>query len=137
MGFTLGEASRHCGLAKASLSKAIANGRLAATRRGDGAWTIDEAELTRFLDAAGHTVSPKPAASEQRASELLELRVRAEIAEKMLILLQAQLAEANSQRDKWHDAFRATQRLLPAPATADALQSNPFLRAWQWCRGKD
>jgi excisionase family DNA binding protein len=124
MGLTLGEAARHCGLSKASLSKAIANGRLSAVRRGDGAWAIDTAELQRFLDANGHAVNPKPLAGEQHADEVFGLRVRAEVAEKMLILLQAQLTEMTGQRDRWHEAFQATQRLLPAPA--------PRRSWWPW-----
>ena len=54
MDFTLGEAARQCGVAKGTISKAIKTGKLSATRREDGSWKIDNAELARYLEANGH-----------------------------------------------------------------------------------
>src|SRR5215472_11986121 len=51
---TLGQAARHCGVSKGTISKAIASGKLSATRREDGSWAIDGAELARYLDVNGH-----------------------------------------------------------------------------------
>ena len=48
---TLGEAAQYCGVSKATISKAIRVGKLSATRREDGSWSIDSAELARYLDA--------------------------------------------------------------------------------------
>jgi excisionase family DNA binding protein len=48
---TLGQAARHCGVSKGTISKAIKTGKLSATRREDGSWSIDNAELARYLDA--------------------------------------------------------------------------------------
>src|SRR5262245_56254448 len=67
MRFTLGEAARQCGVAKGTISKAIANGKLSATRREDGSWSIDAAELARYLEVNRHRFR-----SETRAPDRLE-----------------------------------------------------------------
>ena len=51
MSLTLGEASKQSGFAKSSLSQAVSKGRLAAVRRQNGSFAIDEAELARFVEA--------------------------------------------------------------------------------------
>lgn len=48
---TFGEAARQWGVAKGTISKAIKTGKPSATRREDGSWSIDKAELARYLDA--------------------------------------------------------------------------------------
>ena len=50
---TLGAAARHCGVSKGTISKAIASGKLSATRREDGSWAIDGAELAGYLEVNG------------------------------------------------------------------------------------
>jgi hypothetical protein len=50
-GATFGEAARQWGVAKGTISKAIKTGKPSATRREDGSWSIDKAELARYLDA--------------------------------------------------------------------------------------
>jgi excisionase family DNA binding protein len=41
---TLGAAARQLGVSKGTISKAIASGKLSATRREDGSWAIDGSE---------------------------------------------------------------------------------------------
>jgi hypothetical protein len=45
---------RLVGVSKPTLSKAISTGKLSATRREDGSWAIDPAELCRCVEANGH-----------------------------------------------------------------------------------
>jgi len=45
--FTLGEAARHCGVPKSTISRAIKAGRLSAGRDDKGSYSIDPAELFR------------------------------------------------------------------------------------------
>jgi predicted site-specific integrase-resolvase len=99
MQFTLGEAARHCGIAKETISKAIRFGKLSATRREDGSWSIDNAELAQYLDVE------------------MEAQHRAELAEQRLADLQTMLDDMAAQRDAWQHQAQATQRLL-AEATA-------------------
>jgi len=99
MSLTLNEASKQSGFAKSSLSKAIGNGRLSAVRLEKGVFAIDEAELARFVEANAPPVrlgrvetlpSVQPGTG---VDELVAARVRADVAEKMLVVLQHQLAE--------------------------------------------
>lgn len=51
---TLGNAAKQLGLSKPTLSKAISRGHLSATRRDDGSFAIDPAELMRWYEGARH-----------------------------------------------------------------------------------
>jgi excisionase family DNA binding protein len=74
---TLGEAARQCGVSKATISKAIKIGKLPATRREDGSWSIDTAELARYLDAYldanGHRFRSKAGDADHQLLEKLRL----------------------------------------------------------------
>src|SRR5271165_5925673 len=50
----VGQASKQVGVSKPTLSKAISTGKLSATRREDGSWAIDPAELCCYVEANGH-----------------------------------------------------------------------------------
>lgn len=54
MPHTLGTAAHTVGVSKSTLRRAIEKGRLSATRRDDGSYEIDPAEL--------HRVFPRPSA---------------------------------------------------------------------------
>ena len=54
MSYTLGEAAKAVGFSKPTLSRAIKNGKLSASRLDDGSYSIDAAELERWKDANGH-----------------------------------------------------------------------------------
>jgi excisionase family DNA binding protein len=58
MQLTLGQASKQVGVSKPTLSKAISTGKLSATRREDGSWAVDPAELCRYVEANGHRFHP-------------------------------------------------------------------------------
>ena len=47
MQYTLGAAARHLGYSKSTLTRAVHAGKLSATRREDGSYVIDGAELLR------------------------------------------------------------------------------------------
>src|SRR4029453_5493873 len=119
---TLGAAARHCGVSKGTISKAIASGKLSATRREDGSWAIDGAELARNLECEGHRFRSETGSGEQ-VETTAELRARADLAEQRLADLKEALADMRwqrddmaEQRDKWETV---AQRLaLPAPKPA-------------------
>jgi excisionase family DNA binding protein len=118
---TLGEAAKHLGVSKPTLSKAIKTGKLSATRREDGSWAIDASELARYTEANGHRfrpATPETTPAETAATATLEAQIAGlrEVAE----LLRSQLADALSQRDRWQEAFDR-QRVLPPPK-----------RRWWW-----
>jgi hypothetical protein len=111
MPLTLNEASKQSGFAKSSLSKAIGKGRLSAVRLGNGTLSIEEAELARFVEASAPPVRlgrVETLPREQPGTaidDLVTARVRADVAEKMLIVLQA----------RWEHRF--DQLKLPAANT--------------------
>lgn len=47
MGYTLGEAAKATGISKASLSRAVASGRISAIKKEDGSFSIEPVELHR------------------------------------------------------------------------------------------
>jgi hypothetical protein len=144
---TLGQAARHCGVSKGTISKAIASGKLSATRREDGSWAIDGAELARYLDVNGHRFRSETGSIEQPET-IADLRARAELAEQRLGDLKAMLEDmrrqrddAERQRDKWETV--ATRLSLSAPKpdeqptatpTQPAAQPSRLRRAWRWMR---
>ena len=113
---TLGQAAREVGVAKGTLSKAIKTGKLSATRREDGSWCIDGAELARYVEANGHRFPAGNGADTvagERAETIAELRAKVELAEARLSDLKAALLDMQQQRDKWETV--ATRLSLPAP----------------------
>jgi hypothetical protein len=123
MSLTLGEASKQSGFAKSSLSQAVSKGRLAAVRRENGSFAIDEAELARFVEANAppvrvervECVETLPSVQSGTAiDELVAARVRADVA---VVVLQHQLAEMTAQRDRWEVALQA--RLTEMTAQRD------------------
>jgi excisionase family DNA binding protein len=62
--YTLGEAARATGKSKPTIARAIAKGRISATRGPDNQWQIEPVELHRVFPPAGtashHMVAPVP-----------------------------------------------------------------------------
>lgn len=116
---TAGQAAKQTGVSKPTISRAIAEGRLSASRREDGSWGIDPAELMRWKESYGHrhtqsNQSATPSATPETIPLQVEnARVTAELAGvKALLDAERQRAEtAERDRDRWHSAFLA----LPKP----------------------
>lgn len=116
MMLTLGAAARAVGVSKSTLARAIKAGKLSATRKPDGGYYIDAAELTRvypLADAANATrhVRPQPtpdatsATAAGLAAEVTGLR-------ELNTVLREQLADTKQDRDRWRDQAEAAQRQL-------------------------
>jgi excisionase family DNA binding protein len=54
MKLTMGQAAKHLGCSKSTLSRAVKDGRISAEKREDGSYAIDASELQRYADAAVH-----------------------------------------------------------------------------------
>lgn len=50
MKLTLGQAAKHAGRAKGTLSKALTNGQISAEKDDKGRWQIDPSELQRWMN---------------------------------------------------------------------------------------
>jgi len=59
MKLTLGQAAKHAGRAKGTLSKALNNGQISAEKDGKGRWQIDPSELTRWMESNPLLNAPK------------------------------------------------------------------------------
>ena len=127
MQFTLGEAARQCGVAKGTISKAIKSGKLSATRREDGSWSIDNAQLARYLDANGHRFrsetgdadQPETAPTTDAATDALIAELRTVIADLL-------------DRDAWRE--QAQRLVLPAPKPTPIEHADNGLGRWRWMR---
>src|SRR3954447_14595045 len=136
MDLSLRQAAREVGVSKSTLSRAVAAGKLSATRHDDGRITVEPAELFRVFeprrvgtnphhlsgDAMSHDAPPP-------ASVVHELQARVRH-------LEEQLAEARQDRERWRAAAPAalTRPLLlapPAPEPAPPVRR----RFWWWRTG--
>ncbi len=128
---TLGQAARLTGTSKTTLTRAIRAGRLSATRRDDGGYAIDPAELARVF-----TVTPETPATGAATDDVVhhatperdlgatpvtravtpaldpELTARLAAAEAELAGLKALLEEVRSSRDRELERADRAERLL-------------------------
>lgn len=138
MFLTLGEAAKQSGLAKATLSRAIAKGKMSALRSPEtNSFKIDPAELHRFVEvlkvvrSATETKGEKHGSTRQSGKEtpetpvetafetriaIIEERKARELAEarladlkELIEDLKADRDNARSERDKWQ---QQAERLL-------------------------
>jgi hypothetical protein len=142
---SMGKAARQLRVSKATLSKAIATGKLSANRNADGSYAIDPAELARYHAVHGHRFhagesgqpSTDASTGNNTGSELVELRVLKRVAEERLAELKAALDDMRRERDRWQaqaDEWKTqAQRQLatPAPATPDPAKPQSW---WRWLR---
>jgi hypothetical protein len=86
MAYTLGEAAKATGISKASISRAVSSGRISATKKEDGSFSIEPVELHRVYPPkssvpASTTPSETPRNSESNTntsySNVLQARLDA------------------------------------------------------------
>jgi excisionase family DNA binding protein len=139
---TLGEAAKQSGFSKATLSRAIRDGKLSAERSLEtNSFKIDPAELHRYSEAmqvvrntaetereertATHSSNSKKGDEtdlETRMREVrehAELEARAKLAEARLADMKVLLDEMKQQRDKWEQQAERAMRMLAAPKPAE------------------
>jgi hypothetical protein len=108
MQFTLGEAARQYGVAKERITKAIRFGKLSVSRSEDGSWSIDNAELARYLDGNSH--------SETGSAEEVEFTRKTGPATDALVAeLKAVIADLRTDRDYWRTVAERLSVVIPKP----------------------
>lgn len=125
---TLGQAARLTGTSKTTITRAIKAGRLSATRRDDGSYGIDPAELSRVYevkpetpatgDAPGgvvHRATPAVEAPATPATPDVEVVTRMAAMEAELRGLKDMVAELRQSRDSWQEQAARVTLALPAP----------------------
>jgi len=138
---SLGAAARALGVSKGTISKAIASGKLSATRREDHSWAIENAELARYVEAHGHRFRPenpstagRQTVAGDRAETVAELRARAELAEQRLVDLRHMLADMERQRDKWEAVASRLSLPAPKPDEKPPKPDEKPMTWWRWLR---
>jgi excisionase family DNA binding protein len=126
---TLGQAARQCGVSKGTISKAIKSGKLSATRCEDGSWSIDNAELARYVGANGHRFRSETG-NVGVAGERVE--TGAEISPAMTALvaeLNRVIVDLRADRDAWRE--QAQRLTLPARKPDEKPAEKP-MTWWRW-----
>ena len=84
MGYTLGEAAKAVGKSKATISKAIKSGKISATKKEDGSYSIEPVELHRvYPPTSQETVTsersdtPKEIGGNPHDYDVLKVRLEA------------------------------------------------------------
>lgn len=111
MGVSLGTAAKMAGTSKTSINRAIKSGKLSATRRDDGSYEIDPAELARV-----YTVTPDTGT----APVTLAQSVTAPVTDEVTLRLAAAEAELKALRELVEEVRRGRDA---AQAQADAWQA--------------
>jgi excisionase family DNA binding protein len=122
---TLGQAARLTGTSKTTLTRAIRAGRLSATRRDDGGYEIDPAELARVFTVTPdtgsvtgdvvHRATPDRDPGATPVTPVIadpELMARLAAAEAELAGLKALLEEVRASRDREIERADRVERLL-------------------------
>ncbi len=127
---TLGQAARLVGVGKTTLTRAIKGGRISATRRADGSYLIDPAELTRVYSVKPETLETpsQPVSAVHHATPTVIPDVTARLAalEAEVGGLKALLDEVKQARDDWKD--QAARLALSGPV------ADPSRSWWSWRR---
>ena len=132
-------------VSKPTISKAIAKGHLSATRREDGSFSIDVAELMRWWEGVRHRFQAPPVVELQGATVSEnsgngpasgvaadpEVNTRLAALEEQVKGLRELLDEVRSSRDEWKDQANRLVHALPAPEAKKPVE--PVLRSW-WRR---
>jgi excisionase family DNA binding protein len=106
MQLTLGQASKQVGVSKPTLSKAISTGKLSATRREDGSWPIDPAELCRYVEANRHRFHPATGngsrvETQDDTASAAAIEAQVEALRQVEGLLRQELVDVRIDRDRW------------------------------------
>jgi excisionase family DNA binding protein len=153
---TLGEAAKQTGFSKATLSRAVKDGKLSAQKSAETqSYKIDPAELFRWAEAMqvvrnraeteGEKQSGTPSSDSEKADETAfetrlqevrdkaELEARARLAEERLSDLKQQLEEMKRQRDKWQEQAERLA-IAPPPAVTVSMPQPESRGWWPWRR---
>lgn len=126
MQFTLQSAADATGKAKSTIQRAIKSGKLSATRKEDGSYSIDAAELTRVYplqNAGSDTVAMKQHAHHEEA-DLLQVKVA--LLEQQVNLLMDERNDLRRRLDSSDDERRKLLALL----TTDKNERKDWFKFW-------
>ena len=127
MVYTLGEAAKATGKSKATISKAIKNGRISAIKDENGTFRIDPSELHRVYPPTPsgeqeETPNSTPVNSHE-SGEIKALQALLEATQERLADKEEVIADLREDRDRWRtqatgllsDLRTAQEKAAPAP----------------------
>lgn len=131
---SLAQAATLTGKSKSTLTRSIKSGRMSATRRADGTFGIDPAELLRVYPDAVHDASDgasrpgDPVASDAaQQAEISALRDDLAAARQAAAVAQALADERARALDAAERNLADLRRMLPAPGP---FLARPWWRFW-------
>jgi hypothetical protein len=115
MVYTLGEAAKATGKSKSTISKAIKNGRISASKGESGVYSIDPSELHRVYPIILHETGVPEQKDTLKSSEvdttiankIRELEIFLKASEQRLEDRDEQLSDIKEDRDKWRQQATA------------------------------
>lgn len=111
MVYTLGEAARATAKSKATISKAIKNGRISAHKDNSGIFHIDPSELHRVYPPAVSTERQETPVNTPATVDIdgtiRELQARLEAAHERLSDKETVIADLKEDRDRWRQQATA------------------------------
>ena len=111
MVYTLGEAAKATGKSKATISKAIKNGRISARKDEFGTFHIDPSELHRVYSPVTSIEQEETPANTPRETDIdvtiRELQARLEATQERLADKDAVIADLREDRDRWRQQATA------------------------------
>lgn len=111
MVYTLGEAAKATGKSKATISKAIKNGRISAFKDETGTFHIDPSELHRVYPVTTsielHETPANTFVKTDIDGAIRELQARLEAAQERVSDKEAVIADLKEDRDRWRQQATA------------------------------
>ena len=123
---SIGAAARLCGRSKSTISRAIASGKLSASRAGNG-FAIDPAELARVFPWNPATVAQPSQRNDTQPPSATPSGPSAETLDMENRMLREMLERERETVADLRDRLTRTQALI-----ADQRQPQPKRRWWPW-----
>ena len=134
MQLPLRQAAREVGINKSTLARAVASGRVSATRLDDGRLLLDPAELFRAFPPRQAATESEPSQSRretdavgQPATALAALEQQiSDLKERLTEMRQAR-DDARQERDEWREQAKTlgSRPLMLSPPETDAALARP------------
>ena len=127
MGFTLGEAAKQTGKSKATLSRAIKNGRISAHKLDDGSFSIEPSELFRVYKRlptetavtptnATPETTRNPLSTPEKDIEIATLKAELHAAKEKIDDLRSLADEIREDREEWRKQANRLLSHTPQPS---------------------
>jgi hypothetical protein len=130
MKYSAGQAAKATGKSIPTITRAIKNGVISASRKSGGGYEIDPAELHRKFPAV-------TSVSDVTVTELgRETPIIPNVLQDKVKMLEEALADVRDDRDHWRQQAERLAMALPAPVAPASGQGKPARGFWARLTGK-